>query len=61
MNMVFRCWRGQPLDGKRILAAIPLKQKALAEYWGATTPDQERVAYAKMREIGFPPAYGEKS
>lgn len=60
LNHAWNGRRNQPLDGKRILAAIPFKQKALADYWAAETPDQERIAYAKMRELGFPPAYGEK-
>lgn len=61
LNPVWNGRRGQPLDAKRILEAIPLKQKALADYWGAETLDQQRIAYAKMRELGFPPSYGEEA
>ena len=30
-----------------------------AAYWNASTPQQEREAYAALRAHGMPPAYGE--
>ncbi len=34
-------------------------QAATDAYWAATTPEEERIAYAAMRKAGAPPAYGE--
>lgn len=35
------------------------KQKALDAYWAASTPEAERVAYARMVELGMTKSYGE--
>lgn len=37
------------------------KQEALDAYWAAETPDEERIAYVKMIELGMKPAYGENT
>lgn len=37
----------------------PDQQAALAAYWSAETPQAERDAYARMRELGMPASYGE--
>lgn len=34
-------------------------QEALDAYWSAQTADEERIAYARLGELGLPPAYGE--
>lgn len=42
-----------------MIEATPEMQAALDAFHDAKTRDEERVAYARMRALGFPPAYGE--
>lgn len=35
------------------------KRRALLDYWTAKTPEQERDAYLRMRQFGWPASYGE--
>ena len=34
-------------------------REALKSYWEALTPQAEREAYAKLRDLGLPPSYNE--
>lgn len=34
------------------------QMEAIAAYWAAQTPEQERVAYQRMMELGLPDSYG---
>ncbi len=34
---------------------------AVQNYWEAKTPEEERIAYARMRELGLPASYDESN
>lgn len=37
----------------------PELKAACDAYWSAKTPEAERIAYRRMRQLGVPPSYGE--